>query len=127
MRGRPLQAWLLVLVGGVTPTASLTPLLPGGTFGSKSFILHSPSCEGPITELQEGNQMVALFSVEQLLGDYPTNRAGQARRRSAMDRTLMSWQLGVSLSFNASVGEPATQPQKLRLPQAHEFRVQTKH
>ena len=26
VRRRPLQAWLLVLVGGVTPTAFLTPL-----------------------------------------------------------------------------------------------------
>ena len=34
VRRRPLQAWLLVLVGGVTPAAFLAPLPPARISGS---------------------------------------------------------------------------------------------
>ena len=46
---------------------------------NKRFILHFPSCDRPITELHDGNQMVDFLPGEHLLGDYPTNRTGQAR------------------------------------------------
>lgn len=34
VRGRPFLVWLLELVGGVTPTASLTPLWTAGIRGT---------------------------------------------------------------------------------------------
>ena len=78
MRGRPLRAWLLVLVGGVTPTASLTPLLPRTRDGTKaSFPWLDLNDHLP---LYDGNQMGACLSGGHLQSDYQPNRAtGQAK------------------------------------------------
>ena len=97
----------LFLVGGVTPTASLTPLVQVGTARSEgaaitgSAVLTARSscpylCRNCRLEVHEGQQLATLPIKVITPDDKPTNRADLSKEDLTLAAALISHQQGVS-------------------------------